>query len=317
MGEMGGIGATLATIGPAMLPNFLLIGCSKAGTTSLHTYLGQHPDIFMSRYKEPAYFVFAGTDGRFPEIADRRFVSDRNEYERLFAGTNGESAVGESSTYYLDYACAEILDRIDGTLPGARFLAVVRQPVDRAYSRYLMLIGGGRADLGTFVELFRSDLETYRQPRRLGEDRTWIAQSAADRLVEFRARYDRERVKVMRFDDFRADAVAFTQEIYGFLGVDPGFRPDTSVRLNTGGVYRSRLVGWVFNRPNPIRWAARRLLPTEFRIGGRQRIREKLVERVPALDPELRAELTALRLVREEIDRLEEMTGLDLAAWRT
>jgi len=299
-----------------MLPNFLVIGCAKAGTTSLHAYLDQHPDVFMSRLKEPGYFVFAGTDGRCPAISDHRFVTEQKDYERLFASASRESVIGESSTFYLDYASPDVVSRIRGLLTSARILTVLRHPVDRSYSWFTMHLSADRVEAGTFRDRFLEDLETFHEFRVPGRGPPHVALSIANRLALFHDRFPAERVEVKLFEDFREDPARFVAEIYRFLGVDPAFRPDTSDRRNTGGVFRSRLAAGVFNRPNPIRWIARRLLPPSLRIAGRQRVREKLVTRAPKLDPDLRAELTSLDVIQREIDDLQALTGHDLSAWR-
>jgi len=300
-----------------MMPNFLMIGCSKAGTTSIHIYLGRHPDVFMSPIKEPGYFAFAGTDGRFPLLADHPFITRQEEYEHLFEGVRAESVIGESSTHYLEFASPRVVERIHTALPGVRILTVLRHPVDRAYSRFTMFLGSGRAGDREFREWFLDDLEMFHAPLLPERDQQHVVISTADRLVLYLDRFTAESTKVMLYDDLQADPAGFMVEIYDFLGVDPSFKPDTSIRRNTGGVYRSRVVEVLFNRPNPIRWLARRLLPASSRIEGRDRIREKLLSSAPKLDPALRSELTAGEVIQREIDDLEQLTGRDLSAWRS
>ncbi len=299
-----------------MLPNFLMIGCSKAGTTSLHTYLGQHPDVFMSPIKEPGYFAFTGTDGRFPIMSDHPFITDRKDYEHLFDAVTAETVIGESSTHYLDYASPSLVERIHTALPRVRILTVLRHPVDRAYSRFTMFLGGGRAGNREFREWFLDDLEVYHAPLLPNRERQHVAISTASRLALYLDRFPAEHTEVKLYDDLQANPTAFVRKIYEFLDVDPAFEPDTGIRRNTGGVYRSRTIEFLFNRPNPIRWMARRLIPAASRIAGRDRIRERMVTSAPKLDPNLRSELTAREVIQCEIDDLEKLTGRDLSVWR-
>src|SRR5207248_5761074 len=94
------------------LPNFLIIGAARAGTTSLYHYLRQHPDIFMSRIKETNYY----TDE--DQILDSWAVRSRAKYEELFAGANGERAIGEATPKYLNAITG--VERIHADLPGVR-----------------------------------------------------------------------------------------------------------------------------------------------------------------------------------------------------
>lgn len=87
-----------------MLPNFLIIGEAKAGTTSLHNYLNQHPDDFISEYKEPDYFTFLGAKGPLPKYKDRPVITKQEEYENLFSKAVGKTVIGESSPTYLEFA---------------------------------------------------------------------------------------------------------------------------------------------------------------------------------------------------------------------
>src|SRR3954453_3663754 len=125
------------------LPQFLLIGAPKAGTTALHVALAAHPDVFMSSPKEPKYFLT--DDGRRPVARGgpgdaqtvRQQVWRREDYERLFDAAPAGAQRGESTTLYLQDRAAH--RRIAAALPDARLVAVLRDPVDRAHSNWTHL----------------------------------------------------------------------------------------------------------------------------------------------------------------------------------
>src|SRR5215204_1532720 len=111
-----------------MLPNFIIVGAAKAGTTALYWYLAEHPAVFMSPVKETFYFAY-GVDeaGRLlygdPDV--HRFpIKTRAEYEALFAEAGGASAVGEASPIYLE--CPQAAARIRAMIPEARIVASLR-----------------------------------------------------------------------------------------------------------------------------------------------------------------------------------------------
>src|SRR6267378_2705666 len=123
------------------LPNFLIIGAPKCGTTSLYAYLRQHPQVFMSVPKEPTFFGNEGTDGLFNGPHDQdgayhsRVITNFGDYAALFEKVTNQKAIGEASIYslYLPKAPAQI----QKYLSVAAMFAVLRNPADRAYSAYL------------------------------------------------------------------------------------------------------------------------------------------------------------------------------------
>ena len=121
------------------LPNFLIIGAAKSGTTALFEYLEQHPSVFLSNPKEPHFLALQGVCLDFQGPGDaktinRLAITDFNRYEQLFDNSRGARAIGEASVstmYYFDS-----LNRIQKYLPRAKMLCMLRQPADRAYSAY-------------------------------------------------------------------------------------------------------------------------------------------------------------------------------------
>ncbi len=117
-------------------PNFFLVGAAKAGTTSLYSYLRQHPQIFMpATIKEPHFFAQVHPSPK-QRYASKAFITDRRDYLRLFRRAAGFKAIGDASPSYL--WDAEAPRRIHAVNPDAKILIALRDPVERAYSHYLM-----------------------------------------------------------------------------------------------------------------------------------------------------------------------------------
>src|SRR5581483_6528785 len=136
------------------LPDFLVIGAPKAGTTALHVALARHPQVFMSPVKEPKFFLTEGKPlpaGRGPGDAatNRKIVWRRSEYEALFDAAPAGARRGESTTLYLRNAQA--CRRIHEAIPDARLIAVLRDPVDRAHSNWTHLRSAGLEPEGDFL----------------------------------------------------------------------------------------------------------------------------------------------------------------------
>ncbi len=117
------------------LPNFLIIGATKSGTTSLYRYIGQHPDVYMSLIKELRFFVVNGSGAqlyRGPTDDSRYPVTCLGDYLSYFEGAAAETAIGEATPEYL--VVPEDPKRIRQRIPHARLIAILRDPTERAYS---------------------------------------------------------------------------------------------------------------------------------------------------------------------------------------
>jgi hypothetical protein len=289
------------------LPNFIIVGAAKAGTTALYWYLSEHPAVYMSPVKETFYFAY-GVDeaGRLlygdPEV--HRFpIKTLPEYEALFAAAGNATAIGEASPIYLE--CPQSAERIRSLIPGARIIASLRQPVDRAYSDYIMYLRrrGRRLDPATDL---RADA-AWAQP-----DSRWMQVSRyAEQIRRYVDRFPREQIHVALFDDLKRDAVGMTQSVYRFVGVDPAFRPDVETPHAAGGVPKSRLLERVFSSRG-LRSALQPLLPTPAANWVR-RFRSRTMTKPPALPPALRQELTAH--FRADIAETSALIGRNLDHW--
>ena len=110
---------------PMTLPNFVVVGVAKAGTSSLHGYLRQHPDVFMPQMKDPGFFAFNNRADPW-----RYKVTSREAYEALFADVRGERAIGEVSDTYFDSKVAPA--SIKAAIPDAQLIVSLREPASRA-----------------------------------------------------------------------------------------------------------------------------------------------------------------------------------------
>jgi len=303
------------------LPNFLVIGAAKTGTTSLHNYLGQHPEIFMSEIKEPGFFVYEGQSDVAQNIHRRYpFVTDLESYRALFRRVRDEKAIGESSPQYLDLVNPELIARLHRYLPDGRFIAIFRQPVDRAYSYYLMTFSseepwsrGREPSIDEFVRQLRADCHRSDVLGQGVSRGPHLAGSYADRISLYLDSFDRSRFNLCLHDDFGADSRAFLRDIFEFLEVDANAEIDVSTRHNPNVVMTKGATRILLSRPNPIRFAARKLLPAGLRVRILSSIADFKREVPRRLDPDLRRELS--QEFRPEIHRLEDILQRDLSHW--
>ena len=284
------------------LPNFIMIGVAKAGTTSFFRYLNEHPQIFMCEIKATNYFGYEDardwkwTDEGDPPLLQNFPVRTFEDYKAAFAGATDEIAVGEVSPQY--FRCPNAARRIHDYIPGAKLVLSLRNPADRAFSGFMM-----RTRRGEAVGDFQEELT----PRSSHVKEGFYYR----RLKMYVDLFPRDQIKIYVFEEFKKDAAGTIKDLYGFLGVDSSFAPDTSVRHNPGAVPKFRLLNQLFYNPRLIS-AAQAVFPEGLQVKLKQ-IRDlnlKAMQKPPA---DLRADL--LKLYREDILKLEDLLGRDLSIW--
>lgn len=281
------------------LPNFLVIGAFKSGTTSLYQYLREHPDIFMSPIKETRYFAYDETNPEHQRIAWRAFpVRTREEYEALFDEVRNEKAIGEASPQYLESGYAA--EKIRSVIPDVKIIVSLRNPVDRAYSLYLMEVRSG-GEKRPFCKAIED-----RKPRIIGA-------RYFDDLKNYIELFGREKVKILLFEDLQQRVSDTMQSIYGFLGVDPNFRPDMKLKHNKGGIPRSAMVHRLLSPRNKrLKFALRALAPERVR-SLYSKVKAGNLRPPPPLPKEARD--TLIDEFRSDVLNLQDLIERDLSVW--
>jgi hypothetical protein len=290
-----------------MLPNFIIIGAAKAGTTALYHYLGEHPQTFVSPLKETNYFAYGLDDrGQFlygvPGVHQYP-IKTLPEYERLFANSGNAAAIGEASPIYLE--CPQAAGRIRDVLPGAKIICSLRHPVDRAYSDYQMYLRSRSRPLDPATDL--TTTAAWTQP-----DSHWMKIGRYyEQLCRYYDAFPRSQIYTFLFDDFTRDALGVTRDIYRFLGVDPGFTPDMTTPHNVGGMPASRLLESLF-RNRSLKTAIEPWVPTRAANWVR-RLRTQNLKKAPPLPPEVKKALA--RHFAADITNTSQLIGRDLSHW--
>jgi hypothetical protein len=273
------------------LPNFVVIGVAKAGTSSLHAYLRQHPEVFLPRMKDPAYFAY---NGQFDHVRFR--VRTLADYEALFAGAGSAKAIGDVTDTYFRARVAPA--NIRAAIPQARIIVSLREPVSRANSLYHMMMRnrGINAD--------RSFLEALEQSPP-------IRAFYSDALEVWYDHFPRERIHVVLFDDLVGRGAETCRSLYEFVGVDPGFVPDLRV-FNPGGVPKSLWLHRVMAHPRLRNWAQTNL--PEAWVDRAKNLRSlNLDKNRMSLSAEEKA--VAAAFFRDDVLKTQELTGVDLSRW--
>jgi hypothetical protein len=304
------------------LPNLFVIGAPKCGTTSLHGYLDRHPRISMSAVKEPKYFLTGGTRphpvGPGDARAVRSYVVERDAYEALFrypevpgaGAAAGRSYAGESTPFYLWHPDA--LARIHELVPHAKLIAVLREPVVRAYSNWSDLRDQDREKLD-----FASALAAEEERRQKGWEPFWLYRSLGLYGAQLRRAYSvfgREQIKILFAEDLARDPQRAVDEVLVFLELEPLSAPLPVERLNETmyePVNRAgRTVEVLFDRAS----RARRVVPARLRALARQTVQRRL--RSYATSEAHRATLRRrfTPLFADDLAVLEGL-GVDVSRW--
>jgi Sulfotransferase domain len=299
------------------LPDFLIAGVPKAGTTALHAALTPHPQLFLSAVKEPKFFL---SDGRPPTTGGpgdvqtyQEHVWRRADYERLFAGAPAGARRGEATPFYLHDLDAH--ERIQKLIPDARIVLLLRDPVDRAHSNWTHLWNAGLEPEADFLAACRAEPERV----AAGWAPFWHYAGLGQygrQLAHLYRFFPREQVLLLRYRELK-DAPAVTLDrVCTFLGVDTGVLAaiprenvnrhvveDNAVNRVLRGLLRS---GGRFGHrfPVPLRLAARGpLLTLLHRKRGNR----------PVTTPAERAAL--LPQFADDIALLQEVTGERYDDW--
>ena len=199
--------------------------------------------------------------------------------------------------------------RIGELLPDVRLVAILRDPVERAYAQYLGLRRDGLEPAPTFEQALRDDDRRVRDGWPLaGLVATGLYHRHLSRYYE---RFQPGRIRVYLHEDLHADPDGLIRDLLSFLGVDPAFAPDTSRVHGRTGVVRNRALGVLWNRSRRARDSLGPIVPRSVREGVRRWVLRDM-ER-PPLDPATRARL--VRVFRPDILALEELIGRDLSPW--
>ncbi|WES66184.1 sulfotransferase [Microbacter sp. GSS18] len=287
-------------------PNLFILGAPRSGTTSLHTWLQdmRHPDVFMSAVKEPHFF--SGFDLPDLERAILQTTTEPDDYLALF--TDGARARwrGEASSYYL--ADPDVAPRIAARAPEAKLIAILRDPVDRAFSHYL-LYGrrGAQKSFAATIDDIRSD-DVPTNPAYDFIEHGMYAEQLSAYLRHFR----RDQILVLYFDELR-EPTAVLRKVLDFLGADraplEGYEPATA--QNAYSKPRNRLAAAVLSNDALAR-AGLRFVPRPLV----RRIRGGLLSEgdKPRIDLQTRAELEAV--FSPGLAALEELLGEDVSRLR-
>lgn len=297
-------------------PDFFIVGAPKCGTTAMHTYLKQHPDIFMSEYKEPHYF---GSDLKL----------DTNErtlerYLSLFKNAGNEKRIGEASPSYLysKRAAYEIKEFNEKS----RIIIIIRNPIEMLYSVYYHRLYAGSEKLKNFEDAIFSNGDKVKKFRSKVERKIGMrlpdylkVPKFSEQIKRYFDVFGRDRVHVIIFDDFKKDIEQIYRKVLDFLDVDETYRPEFYI-VNPNKRSRSRFIKNLLkinnltcaNKPGKIKTLAKKFLLL-VRVKRKIEGFNTVYFQRPEMDPETRKKLQIE--FTHDVEQLSKLLERDLTHW--
>ena len=276
-----------------ILPNLLIIGAVKAGTSALYEYLDLHPEITMSAIKEPAFFV-------------EEYNLRLDEYSQNWPTQN--KIMGEASpqyTYYPHYK--GVPERIFKNIPNVKLIYIVRDPIDRIVSHYLHRYHQRTESQSIEIAIRRQSVSL--------DQNNYVTRSKYFMQIEQYLNYfDRSRIFIVISEELRIDTKDTMRSVFEFLGIDTAFsHPKFKVQINTSATKaRKNHLGLLLD---PLRNSiALAKIPVPSIVGkAYRRASRKMLDKRPILPPDLRNDLVAV--LKNDIKQLREFTGYSFEQW--
>jgi hypothetical protein len=277
-------------------PNFFIVGMPRSGTTSMYTYLKQHPDIYLALYKEPNFFCKDMTQSFYT-------IQDRELYDSLFTHAGDKKCIGEGSVWYLTSKIAAA--EIKKFKPAAKIIIMLRNPIDMIYSLHGLYVRTKNEDIIDFPKALAvqadrmkgvSIPETCYFPEGLFY--TEVARYYP-KIKRFTDVFERKNIHVVLFDDFVSDTPRSYRDTLEFLEVDPNFPAEFDLQKAAKLIQPAVLQEIRHSHPE-----IKKKLSAKVRLDAHES-----PPRAP-LPPRLRSHLQAI--FKEDIKKTSELIGKDL-----
>lgn len=304
------------------LPDFMIVGAPRCGTTSLYRYLRSHPAVFMPDEKEPMYFAGLGpglhafsVDG----VEDTFWIPETlQDYERLFQKARPHQIIGEASTWYLSQYERVIphIRRVYGEYSDAlKIMIMLRHPVDRMWSHWLLKRTTGREALPFETVI---DQKTAQQRISNGFVPSYdyrVFSTYADAVKAWKEAFPQTRVWI--FEEFFSDVASHMTQVMDYLDLNVQQGRKWGKVVNASGEPRNRISAGMLHlmmKKTRIKDALKQVLPMRYRRRLKRDMIRLLVEK-RAMDPALHLKLQDI--FQEDIAQLEQVLGRGLQSWRT
>ena len=292
------------------LPNLLIVGAAKCGTTSLHNYLKQHPDIFMSKHKEPHFLI----NSDIGEDRIHKAITVLEDYEDMFKTDSIYKYKGESSVMYLafpEFSIKNIKKYLD---PDVKIIIMLRNPVERAFAGYLHNLRYNPSENLSFEEAFEKSEARYYQERDITPDTRYLHVGNYYSQVESFMSMFNDNVLVIMYEDYVNDIDLCLANVFDFLDIDK-ISVDTSRRHMVGGwIFKRKFLRNLLIPKNNFKSLIKSFLPNKkIRKAIKQKIMNMSTVESPFISKDMHKKLT--EYYRKDIDNLSKLLNKELNCW--
>jgi len=280
-------------------PNLFIVGAPKAGTTSVYEYLKKHPDVYFPRLKEPNYFSSK-------EIISQKLyykvpiIKTESSYLSLYSQHKNQKIIGDASVSYLYYP--KVAARIRNYNPDAKIIIILRDPIQRAFSHYLMDYRLGYINV-EFENIYY-DKEKY----PLHYQQYFLVSKYYEQVKRYIEIFN-DNCTVLFFDDLKSNPIVFMNQVYSFLGIDSINDVDYK-KYNQFVVPRNRFWKYMYSN-SMVRVISKIFIPGSIRKAVKKAILPEAKK--PVINSELKNEL--IKYFKNDIIMLEQLLNVDLSKW--
>ena len=297
------------------LPNFLIIGAAKSGTSSLHQYLHQHPDIFMSTFneegvsvKEPQFLVKSKLEKRL-----HFGIWELKEYFSIFKDVKEQKAIGEASVFYL-YFYTEAIKNIKSILGNdVKIIIILRNPVDRAYSAFLHVSKSVKESL-SFEEALSQEEGRLEKDLTLTPMVMYKDMGLYYNMVKaYRENF--ENVHVILYEDFRDKTDEVLKNVFDFLDVNINTKINSSIKHNVRGKrWKNQKIKNLFQKDNVFKNIYMKFVPDIIKDIVKETLLKLSTSKVTSMNKVTKEYLELF--FKEDINKLSELIEKDLKHWK-
>ena len=288
-------------------PNLLIVGAAKSGTTSLHNYLKQHPDFFMTDHKEPHFLINN-------EIGVKRVhkaVTTLSDYQKMFEGSSEYKYRGESSVMYLPFPDITIRNIKKYLNKDVKIIIILRNPVERAFAGYLHNVRYNTSENLSFEEAIEKSEERYQKTNDMTPDTRYLHVGMYYNQVKKYMDEFGKNVHVVIYDDYVSNINRSIKRVFDFLKVN-NIEMDTSQRHMVGGwIFKNPILRKLMVSKNGLKSFVKLLLPSS---SLRKKIRTIIMRFGTSKTPELTTKMRKFLedYYRDDIVKLENLIDKDL-----
>lgn len=296
------------------LPNFIIAGFPKCGSTSLYYYLNEHPEIFMPSQKELHFFTHeilnSTIEGPGDKQVNKFHITSFNEYKKCYSKVTNQEVIGDASPSYINYPSC-ISDLKDKLGDDVKIIVLLRDPVKRAYSNYLHLVREHRENLDFFSALKE---EQNRRNKKYSDFWYYTFNSFYfEKIKAFKNEF--KDVLIITTEEMSRETSKVITEVYSFLGVDKNFIPDNiERRYNPGGLYKENIITKFFFKQSKLRSLIKQVIPiSPWMKHFKHSLINKYQRPTPPIDE--RSEDYLVELFSEDVLKLNSEFGVNTEFW--